>query len=81
MKSINVGVLKSNFSNVIQSVQNEGETYIVEYGKKHNKVAMIIPYDPKLEQKAQRRFGLLQGKGGFKIGDDFEMSDEELLGI
>ena len=42
---------------------------------------MLIPYDKNIEIQNQREFGLYKGKGSFTIKDDFEMSDEELLGI
>lgn len=73
--------MKSHFSDVLKSIKNEGEQFIIEYGKQHEKVAMLIPYDKNIEIQNQREFGLYKGKGGFSIKDDFEMSDEELLGI
>jgi antitoxin (DNA-binding transcriptional repressor) of toxin-antitoxin stability system len=44
MQTIQVGQLKSEFSSVLEKVQNEGETFIIEFGKKHKKVAMLVPY-------------------------------------
>ncbi len=81
MDSIGVGELKSDFSNILREIQESGKKYIIEYGKRHKKVAMIIPYDKKLEEQENRTFGLLQGIGSFKLHDDFVMSDEELLGL
>lgn len=81
MDSIGVGELKSDFSNILHKIQNSGKKYIIEYGKKHKKIAMIIPYDKRLEEQENRSFGLLQGKGSFVMHDDFSMSDEELLGL
>lgn len=81
MQSIQVGQLKSDFSNILQLVQQEGETFIVEYGKNHKKVAMIIPYDPAFDKKEERVFGLYKNRGQVKFNNDFEMSSEELLGL
>lgn len=81
MQSIQVGQLKTNFSTILQSIQENGKTYIIEYGKKHKKVAMIIPYDKRLEENAERTFGLLEEKGSFYMNKNFAMTDEELLGL
>ncbi len=79
MNYIQIGTLKSDFSAIIQSVRENGERFVVEYGKRHKKVAMIIPYDEKLEKQEGRKFGILQNRATFKMRDGFEMSDEELL--
>ena len=81
MESIQVGQFKTDFSTILQNIQNSGESYVIEYGKKHKKVAMIIPYDKRLEDSAERTFGLLEEKGSFYMKEDFAMTDEELLGL
>lgn len=81
MKSIQVGQLKTDFSAILKSIQDNGTKYIIEYGKKHKKVAMIIPYDKHLEKSEKRKFGLLENKGSFAIKNDFAMSSEELLDL
>lgn len=81
MESIQVGQLKTDFSTILQNIQEHGEQYIIEYGKKHKKVAMIIPYDKRLEKNAERNFGLLVEKGSFTLKNNFSMTDEELLGL
>ncbi len=80
MHTIQVGKLKAEFSSVLQKIQKNGEKFIIEYGKKHHKIAMIIPYDESLEEKEERKFGILKNKASFKINNDFSMTDEELLG-
>jgi len=80
MQSISVGDLKRDFSEILQNIQDSGEKYIIEYGKKHKKVAMIIPYDEAFIDKKKRKFGIARNKGGFKIHDDFSMTEAELLG-
>lgn len=73
MQTIQVGQFKSEFSSILDKVQNEGEKYIIEYGKKHKKVAMLVPYN---EEKKQRIFGLHEGMG--KINDNFDDDNQEI---
>lgn len=80
MQAIQVGKLKSEFSSVLEKIQNNGEKFVIEYGKKHKKVALIIPYDESYENQEERKFGVLKNKANVKINDDFAMTDEDLLG-
>jgi len=79
MESIQVGQLKKDFSNILQQVQLNKKKFIIEYGRKHKKIAMIVPYDHSYGKKEKRKFGLYKNKGGFKINKGFEMSEKELL--
>ena len=79
MESIQVGQLKKDFSSILQQVQLSKKKFIIEYGRKHKKIAMIIPYDHSYEKKEKRKFGLYKNKGSFKINKGFEMSEKELL--
>ena len=81
MQTIQVAELKSHFSDVLKTIKNDGEKFIIEYGKQHEKIAMLVPYDKNLEIEEQREFGLYKGKGSFAMKSDFKMSDEELLGV
>lgn len=81
MQSIQVAELKSHFSDVLKTIKNDGEKFVIEFGKQHEKIAMLIPYDKNLELENERVFGLHKGKGGFVMKEDFAMSDEELLGV
>ena len=81
MQTIQVGKLKAEFASVLDKIQNNGEKFVIEYGKKHHKVAMLIPYDESLEDQEPRKFGILKNKANFKINDDFAMTDEELLAL
>lgn len=76
MQTIQVGQLKSEFSSVLERVQKEGESFIIEYGKKHKKVAMIVPY---IEEPRKRVFGQLQGT--LDIPADFDEESEEINNI
>ena len=76
MHAIQVGKLKSEFSSILDKVQNNGEKFIIEYGKKHKKVALLIPYDKSFEDKEKRTFGLLTGK--FIVPDNFNDENNEI---
>jgi prevent-host-death family protein len=78
MKTLPVGELKAHFSEVLKDVRG-GETVAVEFGRKHTPVAVLVPYDQYLENKPTRKLGVLEGQGQYRIGDDFNMDDQELL--
>ncbi len=77
MKTFQVGEFKRNFSEVIEHVRS-GEEVIITYGKKKEPVAVLIPYAAYKSKKV--KLGLFQDKT-LKIHDDFEMSEEEMLGL
>ena len=79
MKTLPVGELKANFSEILDQVQH-GERVGILYGKKKKPVAMIVPF---VDENAagKRKIGILDGKAKVRFGDDFEMTTEELLGI
>ena len=77
MKTMSVGEFKTNFSEVLGLIR-KGEEITLSYGKKKEKVAVILPYD-RFKPKGERMLGLLKGKAGCVIKDDFAMSDEEML--
>jgi hypothetical protein len=76
MQTIQVAQLKKDFSNILKLVENNDETFVIEYGEQHHKIAMLVPY---VEKKQQRKFGLYKNKGSFKLGENFEITEEELL--
>lgn len=81
MQSIQVGELKNNFSYILHLVQEEGKTFIITHGKNHKKVAMIVPYNPYIENLEERKFGLYKNKGSVRFSDDFSMREEDLLAL
>ncbi|MCA1951030.1 MAG: prevent-host-death protein [Treponema sp.] len=79
MKTLPVGELKAQFSEVLEKVKS-GESFGILYGKKKKLIAMIVPYKDSVEKK-ERKIGLLEGKVNIQFSDDFKMSEEELLGL
>ncbi len=79
MKNLQVGELKAKFSKILQDLKN-GEEYIISFGKKKEKIAVIIPYT-KYKKNIQRKLGILENKAFCKIEDDFAIDDEELLNV
>lgn len=80
MKTIQVGKLKDDFSSILHRVQENGEKFIIEYGRNHKKIAMLIPYDQSLEHQNPRVFGTLKSRASFTLSKDFDMTDDEFLG-
>lgn len=79
MKTLPVGELKAQFSEVLEKVKR-GESFGILYGRKKKPVAMIVPYAEK-DLKKERKIGLLDGKVDIKFSDDFKMTEEEFLGL
>jgi len=78
MKTLPVGELKAQFSEVLEKVR-AGETYGILYGRQKKPVAMIVPYSEG-QAKKHRKIGLYDGKVTIRISEDFEISEEDLLG-
>jgi prevent-host-death family protein len=81
MQTIQVADLKARFSDILKRVQNEGEEYIIQYGRKHQKVAVLIPYKTYVNAGNKIKLGILDGKAEYEIKEDFEVSDTEFLGL
>lgn len=78
MKTLTVGDLKTNFSEVLKAVQL-GEEFAIAFGKRKEVVAYLIP--KQLRKKEKRNIGILEGKASVILHDDFKMTAEEFLGI
>ncbi len=81
MKNIQVSEFKAKFSDIIKHIQDDKEEYVIQYGRKHKKVAVIVPYDQYIQNAPKIKLGLLEGKGKFEIKNDFEMDDSEFLSL
>jgi prevent-host-death family protein len=79
MKTLPVGELKAQFSEVLEQVK-KGQSFGILYGKKKKPVAMIVPYQD-TKKKKERKLGLLENKVTITFSDDFKMTEEELLGL
>lgn len=75
MKTVPVGELKAQFSEVLEKVK-QGESFGIVYGKKKKPVAMIVPYTDSSIKK-ERKIGLLDGKVHITISENFKMTEEE----
>ncbi|MBE8189501.1 MAG: type II toxin-antitoxin system Phd/YefM family antitoxin [Candidatus Thioglobus sp.] len=80
MLNISSAAAKNDFSNVLKSVQ-KGEKFVIEYGRKHKKIAMIVPYKEPKKADTGIKIGLYKDKFDFKIHGDWAMTAEELLGL
>lgn len=77
MSIMTIGELKGQFSHVLDLVRR-GQEIVISYGRKKEKVAVIIPYQ-KYKGAAKRKLGILEGKAQCLITPAFSMTDEELL--
>jgi len=75
MESVSVGEFKTDFSRILGEVQDKGKSYIIEYGKKHKKVARLVPYEE--EKPKKRKLGLLR-QLNVTIPNDYWAEDEEI---
>ncbi|MCU0325659.1 MAG: prevent-host-death protein [Spirosomaceae bacterium] len=76
MKTLTVGDLKANFSDVLKDVQN-GEEIAIAFGKRKEIVAFLVP--KKSVSAPKRKLGIWSKKAFFELKDDFKMTEEELF--
>lgn len=79
MKSLPVGELKAQFSEVLEKVQ-QGESFEITYGKSKKPVAKIVPINGS-KAKKKRKLGILDGKMKIVFADDFKMTEEEFINL
>ncbi len=77
MQTLTVGELKASFSEVLEKVKS-GQRIAISFGKKREKVAVIGPYSDYVSTP-ERSLGLLEGRAGCIIHDDFEITEKEML--
>ena len=78
MITLSVAELVAQFSKVLAAVR-AGERIGIRYGQSREPVAMIVPYE--VPDLAEREVGFLDGKVTIEFMDDFDMTEEELLGL
>jgi len=76
MKLLTVGNLKTHFSDVLDNIK-KGEEYTIEFGRKKDKIAVIIPYK-KYVKHNKKRIGILK-KGNILILKNFKITDEDFF--
>ena len=77
MQTLTIGELKAGFSEILKKIRS-GEEIVISYGKKREKVAVLVPYSAYVSTP-ERSLGLLKGRAGCIIHDDFEISEKEML--
>ena len=77
MQTLTIGELKTGFSEILKKIRS-GEEIVISYGKKREKVAVLVPYSA-YASTPERTLGLLKDRAGCIIHDDFEMSEKEML--
>lgn len=79
MKTLAVGEFKAHFSEIIEGIK-KGEEVAISFGKKKEKIAVLIPYS-KYSKKNTRKLGLLEKekKAFFKMSSNFKISDDEFF--
>ena len=77
MQTFTIGELKTGFSEVLKKVRR-GQKVVISYGKKREKVAVIVPYSD-YAAMPERPLGLLESKADCTIHEDFAISEKELL--
>ena len=77
MQTLTIGELKGRFSEVLKKVRS-GQEIIISYGKKKEKIAVIVPYSDYIS-KPERSLGLLKDRAECIIHEGFEISEEEML--
>ncbi len=78
MQNVTIGEFKARFSHLLNLVK-QGEEIVISYGRRKEKVAVVIPYRRLDSGKETRNIGILKGKGAYEIKDSFKMTEEEFL--
>ena len=77
MTQLTVGEFKAKFSDVLQKLL-QGQEVVVSYGKKKEKIGVMIPYNS-YQKKKKIKLGLPEGKASVKFAKDFKMTIDEFL--
>lgn len=80
MKTLSVADLKSQFSSVITDLRN-GKEVAITYGRNQEPLATIVPQSKIMAPDYSIKLGDLKNKGWSYAIHDFEMTNEELLGL
>ena len=78
MRTLTIGEFKAQLSDVLAAVK-AGESVVVCYGRKKERVAALIPFAEFTASAGKRPLGLLKGRASFTVADDFKLTDDEFL--
>lgn len=73
-----VADFKAHFSEVIERVKS-GEEIIITYGRRKERVAVVVPYE-RYARTNRVRLGGLEGRVTAEFAEDFKITPEELIG-
>ena len=76
MKTMSVGELKPHFSAVLNDIK-AGEEIIVSYGRKKEKVAVIIPYEKYKKQALKKQKEFVNNKKNLEFYTNSWVKDSE----
>lgn len=79
MKTLSVAKFKSEFSSVVAELKR-GQEVAITYGRNKEPLGTIIPQSKLPKPDYAIKLGDLKNKGWSYKMNDFEMSDEDLLG-
>jgi len=79
METFSIGEMKSRFSEIIGELR-KGREIIVSYGKKKEKIAVLVPY-AKYRNKPERKLGILKDVGNCNIHKNFKINDDEFFSL
>ncbi|MBI5660031.1 MAG: type II toxin-antitoxin system Phd/YefM family antitoxin [Nitrosomonadales bacterium] len=79
MKTMTVGELKAQFSEVLGQMIKNGEPVAISYGKKKEKIAAIVPYS-QIRPQAERPLGVMKARARCVIHDNFALDDSGMFG-
>ena len=77
MQTLTIGEIKTSFSKVLKKIRS-GQKIVICYGKKREKIAVIVPYSA-YASTPERSLGLLKDRAEYIIHGDFEISEKEML--
>lgn len=80
MKTMSVATLKAQFSSVVDDLK-AGEEIAITYGRNKEPLGTIVPQSKRVEPDHSIKLGDLKKKGWTYKMKNFEMTDEELLGL
>lgn len=81
MHTVQVGEMKAHLSEILERIRTEGEEFVLEFGRGHEKVAVLVPYEKyRQQQRTALKPGLLQEQASFAFRGDSALRDEDLIG-